>query len=512
MSSGVRLARTCLGALVLLGPAAPALAAQPLRSEPVAAGYHLFYSGDKLGAIRRFERLSAEDPNDLPARFGLLFVEDQRLDADPTLAPAFEKALDAFIDVVDKRRDRNARDAEALLYAAQAYLLRGDYRFEHDKSEWGAIRDAARSKGLVESYLKLRPEDADAYLTLGLCNYYLGIAPAFVHFLRFLLFLPGGNRAEGLKQIERVAAQGTLLAPLAQAELVDIYASFEDRPAEALVEAERFTAQYPDNDDVTFALASLYAGPVMEDPARAGGLYDAVLTRRQGDDSPDGAAARATAVLGLAATEFDDWRCDEAVATLTAAIDARPHRPDWALPTLLLRRGLYRALIGDLNADADVRRVLDDPALAKWRTPATDLRAQIGARQHSGEAAVYEALIPANRLAAERQWDEARRAYEAVRAAHPNAPLVRYRIALLDFSDGQVDRARPAFEALASGSQVPDNIKAFSLLYIGRIDDLAGRREEAQKAYQKVVDNYGKQEEPVSYARVGLITAYRRPD
>ena len=48
-------------------------------------------------------------------------------------------------------------------------------------------------------------------------------------------------------------------------------------------------------------------------------------------------------------------------------------------------------------------------------------------RRASGEAATYVALIRGNRLAAERRWDEAAAAYEAVRRDHPDDPPRRAR-------------------------------------------------------------------------------------
>ena len=67
------------------------------------------------------------------------------------------------------------------------------------------------------------------------------------------------------------------------------------------------------------------------------------------------------------------------------------------------------------------------------------------------------------------------------------------------------------FQAVADGGKaVPDQFKALSLLQIGRVHDLAGRRDQAVKAYQKVVDQYDKQA-AAGAARVGLVTPYRRP-
>jgi len=130
-------------------------------------------------------------------------------------------------------------------------------------------------------------------------------------------------------------------------------------------------------------------------------------------------------------------------------------------------------------------------------------------RRASGEAATYVALIRGNRLAAERRWDEAAAAYEAVRRDHPDDSQVRFRIAALQFARGETDRAASAFSGLAD-SKAPDWIKAQALLYLGRAHDLAGRRADARKTYERIVDNY-EHEGAARAARVGLVSPYRRP-
>jgi len=58
------------------------------------------------------------------------------------------------------------------------------------------------------SLREARPEHGDAYFMLGAYNYYVEIVPSFVKLIRPLLFLPAGNRVEGLKQLERAYTQG----------------------------------------------------------------------------------------------------------------------------------------------------------------------------------------------------------------------------------------------------------------------------------------------------------------
>ena len=212
-------------ALVVLVSAASA-AASPADDAAVLAGYRRLYNGDLDGAQQEFGRVLGPVPNDLPARYGAWNVLHRRLRENREVAPQFERTLDGFIADAEARYGRAASDSEALFYLANATMLRARYRFDYDKGMWGAARDGARSKKLSEAYVKRHPEHADAYFALGAYNYYVELAPAFARVLRLLMFLPSGNRVEGLKQIERAYTEGSLFAPQAGLLLVEIYGTF----------------------------------------------------------------------------------------------------------------------------------------------------------------------------------------------------------------------------------------------------------------------------------------------
>lgn len=504
--------RWTLTAAVLLMAAGTPAAAQTLPTDPVAEGYHLLYSGDKVGAVRHFKNLLAANPDDLPRRFGLLMAERARLDHDVPLRPAFERDLDALVELADARYGRTSADTEALFYAALGHMMRAEYRVSYDKGMWGAARDAAKAKGYIDGFVKKFPETGDGYLVLGLYNYYVDIAPTLIHVLRFILFLPPGNRVEGLRQLERAASQGTLFGPQAAEQLVEIYSDYEGRGPDALAVARTLQQQFPLNDDMATSVAELYAGPVFEDRVQAAAVYQSIIDRRKSDRSIDGEVSYFNSVLALASVQFDEWRVDAAINTLTAIIDAPGTTQDWVLPTFLLRRGNYRGLQDDLAAGDDPKRVLANAQLARWHASATAQLKWMDDRRASGEAVVYASLLAGNQLAVEGKWDEARQAYEPVRARDPQNPWVRYRLAWLDFLRGRPDQALPIFTALADGGKtVPVAIRASALLYVGRTHDLAGQREDARKAYQRVVDDYETQGRTAAAARSGLLTPYRRP-
>ena len=179
--------------------------------------------------------------------------------------------------------------------------------------------------------------------------------------------------------------------------LMEIYGSFEGRPADGVRVGEQLARAYPDNPSVQFALAELYLGPAVEDPAKAAAQYENVIASESKRAEPQ-ADALYQAQLGLASALFQQWRGGEAVRVLSATIDARPSAPAWVMPTFLLRRANYRALLGDGGADGDVQRVLAEPTWKDRHKNANDLVTWMAQRRASGDAAVYAALIPGNRL------------------------------------------------------------------------------------------------------------------
>jgi Tetratricopeptide repeat len=489
---------------LLVAAAAPTASA---GQDDLLAVYQRFHRGDVEGARRELETFLKESPSRLSVKFGLLQILNHQANNNHALEPEFEKQLDAFIAEAEARYGRSEKDDEALFCLGNAYLLRGAYRFDHDKGVWGAARDGARSKRYMDTYIKRHPEHGDAYFALGTYNYYVEIAPAFIKFIRPLLFLPSGNRAEGLKQLERAYTQGSLMVFQAGMLLMEIYATYEGRPADGIRVGEQLARAYPENPDVQFELADLYSGPAVEDYAKAAATYEKVIAFES--QRPRRRAAFYRAQLGIVSTLQQRWRLDEAIKALAPTIDANPGEPAWVMPVFLTRRANLRALAGDPAAAEDLSRVLGEPKWKENHKGASDLLAWINARRANGEAAVYTSLMQGNRLTAERRWDDAAAAYEPVRRERPNDPQVRYRLASLAFARGDAGGAAPMATALAADRAAPAWIRAQSLLIVGRSQDLAGQREAAKATYRRIVDDY-EHEAAAWPARVGLITPYRR--
>ena len=95
---------------------------------------------------------------------------------------------------------REPQRAEAWFYLAGAYAPRVQWRVLRGE-RLGAARDGKRIKDALERALQLDPTLNDAYFGIGLYHYYADVAPAAAKVLRWLLFLPGGDRVTGLREM-----------------------------------------------------------------------------------------------------------------------------------------------------------------------------------------------------------------------------------------------------------------------------------------------------------------------
>lgn len=478
--------------------------------DPICTGYERLYQGDYGGAYEHFRQVAGREPENLAAGFGALMTLTERELPEAELDREFNQQFDRLVGLAQKRFDKNPRDAEALFYLAQAYTLRGRYRFEHSKGIWGAARDAAKSKKYSEELVKLQPNRADTFFALGIYNYYVDIAPAFIKFLRIFLFLPAGNRSLGLQQLERVAREGELFGPQAQLVLAEIYGWLQGRPQDALRLLDALHRRYPDSPQVSFAIANLYASPWAEAYEMAEKEFAEIVERAQAGHPHYRGSVGYRATLGVARARQQQWRLEEAVAALTSAIDSGVTQPDWVLPTFLLRRANYRALLNQPGARADLERLLAEKKWKDWHKAAQRLLRWMEDRARSGEAGVYAELIPGNRLVAEGKWAAAEEFYRRAEQKYPGDPQVRYRLAYLEFARGDYDQAAAGFEQIVASNpgRMPAWVKANSLLYRARVHDLRGQREQALKLYKTIVDDF-EGEPAAGAARLGLLAPYR---
>ena len=195
------------------------------------------------------------------------------------------------IALADVRLDANPADIDALYQKGAALFnrarlngVRGNYL--------RAGREGERGRELLERVLALDPGRMDARYALGLYTYYTDIAPKVVKWMSWLWFVPKGDRAEGLRNLQLVRESGSLHAPGAAFILMNVhtYHAPMDLPA-ALETGERLHAIFPGN--------ALFHSELVEVQLKMG-LYDEAIETALALEAANPTEDEAKARLGLA--------------------------------------------------------------------------------------------------------------------------------------------------------------------------------------------------------------------
>lgn len=139
--------------------------------------------------------------------------------------------------------------ADAL--ASRLYGLRGEYR--------ATARAGVRARENFLKALDLDPSLADAYMGLGLYNYYVDTLPGLARMMRFFMGIPGGSKEEGIRQLYLAIHEGQLTPALARFYLALNLHTFDQRYEEALRVITPLVEKYPGNPIFQLARGDLYA-------------------------------------------------------------------------------------------------------------------------------------------------------------------------------------------------------------------------------------------------------------
>src|SRR3981189_151935 len=240
-----------------------------LPSAGLDHGFRRLYDLDFSGGQREFEsweKLNPENPmGPASEAAGILFSEFNRLgvleaqfyendsvfgarkkyQADPGERVRFDKQLSRAEDLAKSRLTRSPRDRDALLAMTFAAGLRSDYAALIEKRNLASLHYAKEATTWAQQLLAVDPGCYDAHLAGGVSRYIIGSMAAPV---RWFLRLGGvaGDKAGGIAELQKTAAQGHLLAPFARIPLAIASARAKDLPRarELLVGLQR---DFPNN-------------------------------------------------------------------------------------------------------------------------------------------------------------------------------------------------------------------------------------------------------------------------
>ena len=333
--------------LLLVALAAPPISAAGLTSpEGLVKAYDLILDARFDEAERQLK--SACPPAPTPACDVIGAVNDYwRLLPNPedtTRDVALLKRINAAISSTEAWVAREPKRAEAWFYLGGAYgtrvLLRG-----HRGQYLAAARDGKRIHDALQLATSLDPSIGDAYFGLGLYHYYAAIAPRAARILSALMFLPGGDRAGGLKEMEQTRSKGMLLRGEADYQLHLIYLWYERQHTTALRLIEGLRARYPNNPIFYIRLAEVQ-GNYVRDHQQALQTYRSMLEAAHGGRLAMPAMSEVHARLGMA--QEMAALCDSAgaIEQVNAVIAMKPSAPYGAMTRAYFQLGVVHDRAG----------------------------------------------------------------------------------------------------------------------------------------------------------------------
>lgn len=148
--------------------------------------------------------------------------------------------------------------ARMQLYAGMGWALRARlYGLRDERSATARAGVRAREHFLRAS--QLDPGLADAYTGLGLYNYYVDALSPFVKFIRFFMGIPGGNKKEGIRQLQKGMNEGELTAVEARFYLAKNLRTYDLRYEDAEQIVGPLVERYPRNPLFLLLLGNLNA-------------------------------------------------------------------------------------------------------------------------------------------------------------------------------------------------------------------------------------------------------------
>ena len=200
------------------------------------------------------------------AYWGLIYCETGRINARQVWYVAdrrtsrwdveFFRALDHALEASRPLRSNSQTAGLGAFYSGLVRGVRGRLYALREQS----LKSASEAKQLRADLLEAVAKDSrlapDAYLGLGAYNYYVDALSPLLKLVRFLLRIPGGDRKNGLEQLQTASQRAALVATEAQFELGRIHGIQEGRHAESLQFFQTLSARYPEN--ALYALAAAY--------------------------------------------------------------------------------------------------------------------------------------------------------------------------------------------------------------------------------------------------------------
>jgi len=263
-------------------------------------GVDMMMDGDLDGAVNVFQQIEQKDP-DSPVGYVLeadatwwkiYYVSANLIDPDVfDVANVGATPYDSHFEDLDKvaihkaeaRLHQRQDLARNNLYEGYAYALRARLEGLHDR-DLATARAGKKMRSLLLQALALDPSLTDAYLGIGIYNYFVDTLPGIVKFLSMFIGLPGGSRTEGLRQLQLCAEKGELGGPEAKFYLAKDFTRANERQYEKSMRLfGELQWEFPNNPLWLMLIGSLDYR--MGRPQKGEEIYREVYQRTAGKDS-----------------------------------------------------------------------------------------------------------------------------------------------------------------------------------------------------------------------------------
>jgi hypothetical protein len=260
--------------------AAPAQTPTEVLQVPeLDAGFHLLYELKPEEARTQFEAWRKAYPEDALGsaseaasylfeecyRQGVLtsefFLDNRRflgkipLKPDPELRAAFFAADKQAQDLAQLRLKTSPADPNALFAMTLSLGMQANYASLIDKRQVDSLKKIREADVYAKKLLVVAPDAADAYLGLGMANYFIGSLPGPKKFFLGFAGIHGDKKA-GIQQLQIAADHGHYLRPFAKI-LLALAALREKKTEVARAQLEDLVSEFPENRLFASELAKL---------------------------------------------------------------------------------------------------------------------------------------------------------------------------------------------------------------------------------------------------------------
>ena len=330
--------------------ASGAQALSPDADKMVLQGLSAAYGFDLNGAASFFSEADRLEPQHPVGPFFLASLKwleySQNIDVPGTeeaLEPQFNQLMEQALSRAHKMYAKNHKDPEANFYLGAIYGMRG--RWFLLKRKWiRAAHYGFKGYKFLKKTVELDPNYYDAYLGMGMYDYYSDTLPSIMKFAANLIVR--GDKARGLRYATMTLDKGHYSNVEAKLFLIGVLNAYEHQPERGLTLVEEMRLERPDN--LFFVLMEVATRIDMKDWCGAIAFGEYLSQRIQ-----DVAYARpheSVFALYLAEAYLGAKDYSRALATCTACIDQAPEPRKATVTYCHLRRAQAYDLIGRRDA------------------------------------------------------------------------------------------------------------------------------------------------------------------